>query len=131
VEAHAFARYLVGRMPPVELVARYEDANRVLFTAPVPVGDDAVLRFARRHPWSVGYLDAAAGLLRPGGLLRSKILVMSAILETSPAFADDFLPRSISAPRLAVQVLISGAAAVTRAAVGIALHTAVARPRGA
>src|SRR5438552_9582906 len=93
-EARIFARYLVGRTPPPELVARYCDASRTLFTAPPSPADAAVLGFARRHPWSTGFLDAAEGLLRPGGLLRSKMLVMSAILETPPTSADESLPRT-------------------------------------
>jgi len=130
-EAIAFTRYLLGRTPPAELVARYSEASRVLFGAPASPADAAVLGFARRHPWSVGYLDAAAGLLRPAGLLRAKILVMSAILETSPAFADEFLPRSVPPFSLAVQLVVSGTAAVVRTAVGVALHAAAVRPRGA
>ena len=130
-EAHAFARYLVRRAPPAELVARYREATRMLFVSAVGPADAAILRFARRHPWSVGYLDAAAGLLRPGGLLRAKLLVMSAILETSPAFADEFLPRSVPPLRLAAEVVLSGTAAVVHAAVGLVLHGVAARPRRA
>src|SRR5206468_10013985 len=126
-EARVFGRYLVGRIPPRELVARYRDASRTLFVRAVSPADAAIVRFARRHPWSAGFLDAAEGLVHPGGLLRSKILVMSAILETSPAFADEFLPRSVHPLRLVARLAVSGTAAVFRAAVGVVLHRAAAR----
>ena len=65
MEARTFTRYLVGRPPPPELVARYREANAVLFATPVDPVDAAVVDFVRRHPWSVGLLDAAVGLRRP------------------------------------------------------------------
>src|SRR5438046_9346229 len=99
-EARLFTRYLVGRPPPAELVDRYRAANAAIFTEPVAREDAALVAFARRHPWSVSLLDAASGLLRPGSLLRNKILLMAAILETSPAFAAELLPRDARPPRL-------------------------------
>ena len=128
-EAHAFGRYLVGRPPPAELVARYRDASRVLFTAPVTPAEAAVVGFVRRHPWSVSLLDAATGLLRPASLLRSKILVMAAILETSPEFADDFLFRPVHPLVLALRVAGLGLLVVGRVLVGMALYPAAARSR--
>jgi hypothetical protein len=128
-EARVFGRYLVGRLPPDELIERYAEANRVLFTEPADAADVAVVRFARRHPWSVPFLDAAAGLRRPGGLLRSKVLVMAAILETSPAFADEFLPHTVPSAALVLCVGVYGLLAVMQAAVGILLYAATARSR--
>ncbi len=123
-EARVFGRYLVGRPPPQELVDRYVEANRMLLTMPVSHRDAAVVGFVRRHPWSVSFLDAASGLLRPGGLLRSKILIMAAILETSPAFAHEFLPREASPAGLLIGLAVAGAIAVVRATLGIVLYTA-------
>jgi hypothetical protein len=88
-----------------------------------------VLDFARRRPWSIGLLDAAAALLDPGGLLRCKVLVMSALLEATPAHADDFLPRSASAPALIWRLASSGTVAVLQAAVGALLYRLVGRAR--
>ena len=128
VEARTFARYLVGRVPPDESVARYVDASHALFPAP-PASEESVLAFARRHPWSVGFLDAASGLLRPGSLLRSKLLVMAAILEASPAFADDFLPRSVPPVALFVQLALHGSLVVVRALLGPLVWAAATRSR--
>ena len=129
MEARTFTRYLVGRPPPPELVARYREANAVLFTAPVEPVDAAVVDFVHRHPWSVGLLDAAVGLRRPGSLLRNKILVMAAILETSPVFADEFLTRPVHPVVLVLRTVALGTVAVARALLGLALYPAAARAR--
>src|SRR5436190_1407965 len=89
----------------------------------------ALVAFARRHAWSVSLLDAASGLLRPGSLLRNKILLMAAILETSPAFADEFLPRDARPLRLLLALLAHGTLAVARAALGAVVYAAAVRSR--
>ncbi len=128
-EARVFTRYLVGRMPPDALVDRYRAANAAIFTDPGAREDLALVAFARRHPWSVSLLDASSGLLRPGNLLRNKILLMAAILETSPAFADEFLPRNTSPLRLFLGLLAHGTVAVARAVLGAAVYTVAVRSR--
>jgi hypothetical protein len=129
LEARRFGRYLVGREPEEVLVARYVAASKVHFAAPLPPEDAAVVAFAREHAWSVGLLDAAAGLLRPGGPLRNKILLMAAILEASPEHADEFLPRHVGPIALVAKVGVAGVVAVASALVGAPLHMALARPR--
>ena len=129
LEARRFGRYLVGREPETALVARYVAASKVHFPAPLPPDDAAIVAFAREHAWSVGLLDAAAGLLRPGRPLRNKILLMAAILETSPEHADEFLPRHVGPIALAAKVAVAGVVAVTSAVVGAALLAVVARSR--
>ena len=129
VEARLFARYLVGRQPPAELVERYRAANAAIFTEPVAREDAALVAFARRHPWSVSLLDAASGLLRPGSLLRNKILLMAAILETSPAFADEFLPRDARPLGLLLALVAHGTVAAARAALGAVVYAAAVRSR--
>jgi hypothetical protein len=124
-EARLFARYLVGRTPDEAVVARYVAASRRHFPDPPGSEDAAVLAWMRRHPWSVGPLDAAAGLRRPGGSVRNRILLMAALLETTPAFADQFLPRQTGPLALVWRVGVAGAVAVANALVGMALHRAV------
>jgi len=96
LEARVFSRYLVGRLARETLRARYAEAVRTLLPAPASTRDEAIVAFARRHPWSVSLPDAACGLARPRARLREKILVMAAVLEASPDFADEFLPRTAS-----------------------------------
>jgi hypothetical protein len=125
-EARLFSRYLVGTTPAPEIVVRYRDASRTLWPGP---RDAALLEFVRRHSWSVGPLDAAAALLDRGGMLRSKILVASAILETTTAHADDFLPRTVSVWALLWRLIASGVVATVQAAVGVALWPLAGRAR--
>ncbi len=127
-EARAFARYLVGREPPAELVARYRDASHALFYEPVDPRETAVVDYARRHPWSLPFLEAASALLRPGSLLRNKVLMMSAVLETSPAFAEEFLPRNTSVGGLVLRVLVEGTGAAVRTVLGAPLLAVASRP---
>ena len=129
LEGRLFGRYLVGREPPRELVERYREANRILLGGTAPGSDAAVVAFARRHPWSIPFLDGAAGLVRPGSLLRNKILVMAAVLEASPAFAEEFLSRTVHPVSLVLRVLGLATLAVVRAAVGVLVYAAAARSR--
>jgi hypothetical protein len=128
-EAHLFGRYLVGRTPPADHVARYCAATCTLWPAAVPPAEAALVAFVRRHPWSLGPLDAAAALLQPGGQLRGKILTMTAVLEASPDFADEFLPRSVSGPAFVGRLLLSGVVAVALALVGLPLYLVATRRR--
>ena len=64
-EARTFARHLGGRPPSDALCRRYADAIRVLIPSWESPREAAVVGFARRHPWSVSYLDAASALVAP------------------------------------------------------------------
>jgi hypothetical protein len=128
-EARLFARYLVGREPSPAHVERYVAACRTHFPGPLAPEDAALLAWIRRRPWSIGMLDAACGLLRPGGALRNRVLLMAAILETSPEFADDFLPRQSGPLALVVRVGVAGVVAVANALAGaVLLQLATRRP---
>jgi hypothetical protein len=130
IEARIFARYLVGRVPPPDLVQRYRDASRTIWGSDDgAAAEDPLVVFARRHPWTVGPLDAATSVLRPGGVLHAKVLTMAAILEASPAFADDFLPRNVSRGALLWQLVVGGAAASLQALVGLVLIPLARRAR--
>jgi hypothetical protein len=128
-EARVFGRYLVGRLPTRELIERYRAANQQLLTGPVPKAEASLLAFVARNPWSVSFLDAATGLLRPASLLRSKVLVMAGILETSPDFADEFLPRRSGRLALVLRLAGLGTLALVRFGVGALLLVTVARDR--
>jgi hypothetical protein len=77
----------------------------------------------------VGPLDAAAALLDPGGQLRSRVLVMAALLEATTAHADDFLPRTLSVPALLWRLAVSGTLAVAHALLGVLLWPLAGRSR--
>lgn len=125
-EAILFGTYLVDRAPSEELIERYCRANRELF-ADEASDDHAVLAFARQHPWSVPMLDAAAGLTGQAPLLRKKLLVMTAILETTPAYVEQTEQRSVGLARLAWRLGAAGAKTAVHAATGLALIAALRR----
>ena len=119
LEARQFGAYLVGIEPPEELVHRYLQAMSVL-DLPVTDKDRRLLRFTNRHRWSIGFVDGALALTRPSSVIRKKLLVLTAILEATPQFADVFLP----VPRrwiYGAYVMFIAVRAAFKAAIGILL----------
>jgi len=123
-EARVFGRYLVGEAPSEVLVERYRAANHAI---PAVQGDDAVVAYTRQHPWSVSLLDAAAGLVASGSLLRKKLLVMTAIVETTPELATKTEPRVVGLPQLAVRLGVAGVRTAFEVTAGLALSAVVKR----
>lgn len=126
-EAIVFGRYLVDRRPAEDLIARYCRANELLFAGQVSHPDAAVIAFARRHPWSVPLLDAAAGLAGSDSLLRKKLLVMTAIVETTPEFVERTEQQGVGLPRLALRLGIAGARTAFHVVTGLPLLAALRR----
>ncbi len=126
-EGRVFGRYLIGRDPAADLIARYGAASRTIFPNDPPPEDAALVAFARRRPWSIACLDGACALRRPSGLLRGKLLVMSAICEAATGSGDAFIPRVVPVPVLMVRLAVAGAAAVLQAGVGLAMYPFVVR----
>ncbi len=122
-----FGRYLIGNEPGEALVERYCRANTELFVGEATAEDEAVLAFARRHPWSIPMLDAGSGLWGGESLLRKKLLVMTAIVETTRELAGRFEQRGIGIPRLALRLGVTGARTAFHAATGLALAAWVKR----
>jgi hypothetical protein len=90
-EARLFGRYVLGRAVSDEVVRLYESGPQTVVSEGADV-DAAVVGFALRRPWSIGALDGALALARPRALLRRKLLLVTAILETQPEYCSDFLP---------------------------------------
>lgn len=85
-EAHVLARYLVGGRLSMDLARRYAAACRKLgLNRHDPVADAAL-----RSPWMLGPLDAATALAQRDGVLRGKLIVMTAILETTTVYTKHF-----------------------------------------
>lgn len=98
-EARAFSRYLVGRPCSEAEAARYAAATaRLMPSHALTPSELNVIGTAARFPRLAGPLDAAAALVSPRHPLRARLLIMSAILEASPAGARDFLPAPPSRP---------------------------------
>jgi hypothetical protein len=109
-EADQIALHVVGRSAGEREKALYSQAMGLLkpgMTEREKALWESMLRSRRRMAWA----DAGLALVRPSSVLRRKLLVMVAILEASPDYADQFLPRRCP-PREALPV----AAAVIRGA---------------
>src|SRR5262245_14315091 len=118
-EGAALARYILGRDAPEQAVARYGEGCRHLFAGHVGPADAAMLPLVLSQRWSLPCLDAAAGLLLPRSLLRQKLILMLAILETMPELADDFLPRERPRLGLVLGLVASGAATGLKTIMGM------------
>jgi hypothetical protein len=121
LEARRFAAYLVDREPPPAVIARYRRANAELLAAPLDSTDRSLIEFARRRPSLLPLLDGASGLLRPRSVLRRKILLMLALLETSPELAEWFETPSHGAPRTIASIVAQVATSVLQVAGGVLL----------
>ena len=126
-EASALGRLVLRREIESEFVDRYVAAHTHLFTEALPSREAALVAFAMRHPMLLPSLDAAAALVRPGSLLHRKGLLMAAILEASPRYADEFLPRRAGVPQLVVLCVQTGITTLVRLAIGIPLLGLVGR----
>lgn len=91
-ESILIGRYLLGCDPPRELQERYVAAHRILYHEQGKSAESPELRFIHHHPWALPFIDAGAGLLQPESVVREKILLMTAILEATPVYAEFFLP---------------------------------------
>lgn len=96
-EAEIFSRYLSGAQPSPELAQRYADACSRL-NLQGDARDVKIVSFAVRHPAFLPLLDAGLAFSAHKSLLRKKLLVMLALLETTTThyhlFATKDEPRS-------------------------------------
>jgi len=81
-----------------------------------------MLEFVRRHPWSLPPLDATAALMDPQGLLRKKLFLMLAILETTTTHVDVFTPKPRAPWRALLQVAWLGVMSVLMVVVGLFVY---------
>ncbi|MCA6364632.1 MAG: hypothetical protein IM638_16480 [Bacteroidetes bacterium] len=96
-EAAIWGRYLLGgKQPDAASIALYSKALGLRNESNATTRDKKIVAFALRYPRTLGLLDSACALSHPGSLLRQKLLLMSAILETQPQYAHLFLPRERS-----------------------------------
>lgn len=87
-EARTFVRHLGGAGAEDRVVPRYLEAHRrglVDATGPAAAFDRWLVAFARRGPLRARLADAYASVFHRGGLLRRKLVLVFALLETGPA----------------------------------------------
>ena len=113
-----FARYLLDRDPPDDIVERYVAAIARLFPGDPAPGDAALLRFVNKNPSSLPFVDAAPAVLRPESQLRKRILTMAAILEASVYYADEFLALPPGRARTVLRLAALGISAGVKFVIG-------------
>lgn len=104
-EAEIYGRYLI-RKPLAPLVSELYSKSMASQTIAVSPQDKALLEFIRRHPWSIGLIDAGLSLVNPNSEVRRRLYTIFSILEAIPEYAEDFLPRKEPPLYMAVIVLI-------------------------
>lgn len=124
-EARCLARHLLRTEISAELRERYVTAARQLFGETA----EGSVAFFHRHLWSLSWLDAALGLVRPLDGLRQRLLLMAAVLETTPEHAAWFLRPPPSRIRLALGLIARSATSLVKVAGGILLLPLVPRDR--
>jgi hypothetical protein len=120
-EGRRFGGYLLRSAPSERAVERYASACPRVFKDPVAAQDRALLGFVSRHRWSLPLLDAVCGLLAPQALLRKKLFLMLAILETVPAHAGVFTSRPASILLVGLRLAWLGSLSALMALAGVPL----------
>lgn len=91
-EANIFTRYLLSRAPSDYVVDKYQEGHRVIpylnGADPLPI-DALLLKVARRGVLPAWIADTYARIFRQSGPLRQKLVLLAAILESSPSFHSE------------------------------------------
>lgn len=88
-----FGKYLLsGEIPDDKSISLYEAAH-MHRNIIVPENENKLLAFALRNRWAIGAIDGALAFKNPDHVIRRKLLVMSAVLECRPQYADLFIPK--------------------------------------
>ncbi|NNG15086.1 MAG: hypothetical protein HKM89_01310 [Gemmatimonadales bacterium] len=122
-EAEVFTRYLVARSPSDYVAAKYRDGHRVIpyrrLTGTLPI-DELLVRVARRGVALAWLADTYGRIFRHDGPLRQKLVLLTAILESSPSFHENMTgSRSTSRVRVYLTLLGMGLGFVVRLAVAM------------
>lgn len=95
-EAITFGKYLLsGETPDEKSIALYEAAHGHKNLS-VLAAEQKLFDFAVRNRWALGAIDGALAFKNPDHIVRRKLLLMSAILESRPKYAELFIPKKRS-----------------------------------
>jgi nucleoside-diphosphate-sugar epimerase len=126
-ECRVFARHLLGCSPNQYVLGKYAEAHTV--SPALSAGnrfDENLLRFARRHSICAKIADSYTCLFFPGALLRKKLVLLLAILESCPPFfrmIDDAV--SGQKASLLIRLAFRGCIAAISALVGIVIFVPI------
>jgi hypothetical protein len=112
-------------VPPREFVDRYVAAHEARWEDLLI--ESPALAAVSRRPSLLPWLDAACAVSQPDDPLRRKLLLMTAVLECSPTYADRFLPRDQNRLAIAWEALRIGCGSVMRIIGGLIVYQHVLR----
>jgi NADH dehydrogenase len=113
-ECRVFTQHLLGREPDAYVVSKYRAAHAEVprLTAATPF-DQTLVAFARVHPVAAHLADAYAAVFARNGVLRAKLVLLLAILETRAPYSRA-IDNAVDEPawRAAVRIVWRGAVAL-------------------
>ena len=124
-ECRLFARYLVNREPSEEISSRYLDAQNVLIPNELSPRDQAIISYILRHPGSLPHLDAYTRVFSVDSVLQHKLLIMTAILETTTDCVDLFRPIPFTRLAFCYTVVRVGITSMVKCVLGMCLFNLV------
>jgi hypothetical protein len=120
-ECDVFVRYLSRAEATPYLRAKYARAVEITPSlTPRPGFESRLLRFAGRGPVTARIADAYAALLAPHSALRGRLVMLVALLESTPPYHEEIErpPRGASAGELG-GAIVSGIAGIMSLVAGL------------
>lgn len=119
-EALVFGQYLIGQSINDTTIERYNRAVKKL-DYHADEWEQEVVEKVIAKPNLIPYYDAAMALRHRNALLRKKVFVMLAILETRPEYANYFLSKEYPKTYI-INVIGIGIRSVYRAIIGLIIY---------
>lgn len=116
-EANIFGSYLTGKAPVFQFVDLYIKAcsEHSLYCTPE---ENKILRFIIKNSFFLIFIDAALAFSRRDSVIRKKIFLASAIVESLPDYSYLFLTPKRN-PLYLIKTMVRGVRAVICSVIGI------------
>jgi hypothetical protein len=118
-EARVFTAALIGGVPTPYVTRQYARGHVSLPLAPIQGFDGILLSVARAAPPLTRVADAYARLFARRSILRRKLALLLAVLESSAPSDEEFAPVAASRTGTLVRMAVSGIAASVFTATGV------------
>ncbi len=117
-EASVFARYLTGHAVHTYVAERYA-AGQAALPRHRSALDETLVRVARVHPLLTRAADACGCVLAPRSALRQKLVLLTAVLESSHPTNRGFDPVPVTVPGGMLRLAAAGAGFACALALGL------------
>ena len=116
-QAVIFGKYLIKKTPNSPSVKKYGAAVK-LHSKKLDNQDMRLLELIEKHPTLTPFVDAALAFVKPHSEVRPRIYLLFAILESTPEYWQEFIPKKRN-PLYIFTIFSIGVRSVFRAIVGI------------